>query len=187
MAKLYVVRHASVHVDFGVPSSEWVISEDGIRATRDLVLTEPWSEVRHIYHSPEPKAAVTARIIGDLTGIQTTVVDALHELRIPTINPHDEFVRRVGLYLAGFPDPEFEDWDMATNRIVDAVQNIIRLANGSSVAMVSHGRILTVLFSYWLKRRMTVDAWRSIRLPDLSVVDMDTWQVDRGFFSNLAV
>ena len=89
MAKLYVVRHAQVHVDFGVPSSEWVISEDGIRATRDWVLAEPWSEVRHIYHSPEPKAVATARIISNLTGIQTTVVDALHELRIPTINPRN--------------------------------------------------------------------------------------------------
>lgn len=71
----------------------------------------------------------------------------LYALRVPTINPPDEFAHRVGPYLAGFPDREFEDWDVAANRIVDAVQTIIRLANESSVAMVSYGRILTVLFS----------------------------------------
>lgn len=185
MAKLYIVRHAQVNIDFSVPSSQWVISEDGISATEDLVLNESWSEVRHIYHSPEPKAVATAHIISELTGIKTTVMDGLHELRIPTINPAEEFVRRVGTYLAGYPDPEFEDWDMATNRIVGCVQNIVSQANGNSVAMVSHGRILTVLFSHFLNRRMTVDEWQSIRLPDLCVLDLDTWTVERGFFQAL--
>jgi 2,3-bisphosphoglycerate-dependent phosphoglycerate mutase len=185
VAKLYIVRHALVNVDFSIPSSEWEISEVGINETRDLVLGESWNEVRRIYHSPERKAVATARIISEMTDIPLASMDDLHELHIPTINPAEEFIRRVGAYLGGFPDPEFEDWDEATTRIVGCVQNIISEANGSSVAMVSHGRILTVLFSHLMKRRMTVTEWQSIRLPDLSVIDLDTWTVERGFFSNL--
>jgi len=186
VAKLYIVRHAQVNVDFSVPSHEWEISEEGIRATKDLVSGETWNGVRRIYHSPEPKAAATARIISDITSIPTRLMNELHELRIPTIHPAEEFVRRVGTYLEGFPDQEFEDWDQATTRILGCVHKIISEANGSSVAMVSHGRILTVLFSHLLKRRMTVWEWQSIRLPDVSVIDLDTWRVERGFFSDLS-
>ena len=44
-----------------------------------------------------------------------------------------------------------------------------------------------VLFSCLFKRRMTVREWKSIQLPDLSVIDLDTWTVSRGFFSKLTV
>ncbi len=185
MAELYIVRHAQVNVDFSIPSTEWHISEDGIRATRDLVFSESWHGVRYIYHSPESKAVATAEIINEMTGIPTRMMDDLHELFIPTIHPADEFVRRVGAYLEGFPDPEFEDWRQAMDRIVGCVHKITKEANGSSVAIVSHGRILTALFSYLFKRRMTMKEWQSIQLPDLSVINIDTWTVERGFFSNL--
>ena len=181
VAELYIVRHAQVNID-SVPSTEWHISEDGIRATRELVLSENWSGVHRIYHSPEPKAVATADIISEMTGIPTSVMDELHELRIPTIQPTEEFVRRVSAYLEGFPDPEFEEWALAADRIVGCVRRITNEANGCSVAMVSHGRILTVLFSYLFKRRMTVKEWQSIKLPDLSVIDLETWAVERGFF-----
>lgn len=187
MAKLYIVRHAHVNVDLTVPSSEWEISREGIHATKDLALAESWDEVSCIYHSPELKAVATARVISEVTGIPTTVEDDLYELRIPTITPTEEFIRRVGAYLAGFSDPEFEDWDDATTRIVGCVQNIVSEANGNSVLMVSHGRILTVFFSHLMKRRLSVTEWQSIRLPDLSVIDLDTWTVERGFFSDLPV
>ncbi len=118
VAKLYVVRPAQVNLDFTVPSSEWEISEDGIHATKDLALDESWNEVRRIYHSPELKAVATARVISEVTRIPTTVKDDLRELRIPSITPTEEFVRRVGTYLGGFADPEFEDWDEATARQV---------------------------------------------------------------------
>lgn len=187
MSELYIVRHAQVNINFSVPSTEWRISEDGIRGTRKLVLSERWSTVHRIYHSPEPKAVATADIISEMTGIPTIVMDELHELRIPTIQSTEEFILRVGAYLEGFPDPEFEEWAQATDRIVGCVGRITNEANGYSVAMVSHGRILTVLFSYLFKRRMTVKEWQSIRLPDLSVIDLETWTVERGFFSNINV
>lgn len=185
--ELYIVRHAQTTIDFGIPSTQWHISEGGMRETRELVLSENWSGVHRIYHSPEPKAVATADIISEMTGIPTSVMDELHELRIPTIQPTEAFLLRVGAYLEGFPDPEFEEWAQATDRIVSCVRRITHEANGCSVAMVSHGRILTVLFSYLLKRRMTLKEWQSIRLPDLSVIDPETWAVKRGFFSNLNV
>lgn len=84
---------------------------------------------------------------------------------------------------AGSNDPKLEDWNVANERIVNCVQDIVRTENGKSVVIVSHGRILILFFSHILKRRMTVDEWQSIRMPDLSVIDLDSWTVERGFFS----
>ena len=75
MAELYIVRHAQVNIDFSLPPTEWHISEGGIRAIRDLALSENWSGVHYIYHSPESKAVATAAIISEMTGIPTSVMD----------------------------------------------------------------------------------------------------------------
>ncbi len=33
MAKLYVVRHAAVHVDYNVPSASWTLTDEGPAAS----------------------------------------------------------------------------------------------------------------------------------------------------------
>lgn len=183
VAKLVIVRHAAVSVHFDVPSTEWDVTHEGVALTRHLAKDDAWNEVSEIYHSPERKAVVTANVLSEATGIPTTAIDGLRELKAPAIRSEIEFVRRVGSYLAGYPDTEFENWDAATARVVDAIQQAVSRSSGKSIAVVSHGRILTVWYSHLFSRRMTVDEWRSIRLPDLSVVDLDTWRVERGFFA----
>ncbi|MHB1682576.1 MAG: histidine phosphatase family protein [Bacilli bacterium] len=76
-------------------------------------------------------------------------------VRHPTSRCHKKRAIRTfqswhGAYLSGFNNPEFEDWGRAMNRIVDCIQGILSEANGSSEAVVSHGRILSVLFSHLL-------------------------------------
>lgn len=185
MAKLYVVRHAAVAVDFDLPASDWQLSGAGIEATRKLVDAGGWEDVRHIYYSPEVKARQTASIISQMTGTASTVVEDLRELRAPILINLDEFQGRVGAYLDGFADPEFEPWDEAGERIARCVEAILDEADGL-VAIVSHGRILTAWFSHWLGRRLSRRDWESMGLPDLSVVDIDSRRVERGFFSDVA-
>ena len=169
------------------PSEWWNISTEGIRLVRGLARQECWSEVSRIYHSPENKAVATARIVSEITGISTKVADDLRELRTPFIRPADEFLRRVGAYLTGMNDPEFESLGDATDRIVHCVQDLVRNEIGKSVAIVSHGKILTVLFGHILKRHLTLDEWQSMGMPALSVIDLESWTVERGFFSTRAI
>lgn len=96
MSKLFVVRHAQVTVDFNNPSSDWSIAAEGIHSTREFALQESWGEVSRIYHSPDNKAVATAKIISEVSGVPTKRENDLRELRIPTRQPHDEFLRRVG-------------------------------------------------------------------------------------------
>jgi len=124
--------------------------------------------------------------MSEMTGIATTAVDDLRELTAPRIASSEEFVARVGRYFAGDRDEDFESWDRATLRVVTAMAAIVTAASGNSVAVVSHGRILTVWFSHWLQRRLSVSEWQAIRMPDLSVVDLDSRRVESGFFANLS-
>jgi broad specificity phosphatase PhoE len=63
------------------------------------------------------------------------------------------------------------------------LQAVVEAEAGKSVAVVSHGRILTVLYSYLLGHRLGEKEWQSISLPDLSVINLETNTVESGFFA----
>ncbi|TCP54740.1 broad specificity phosphatase PhoE [Tumebacillus sp. BK434] len=183
MSKLYVVRHAQVEIDPKVPAHLWQLSSAGVHSTRELAARESWAKVRTIWHSPEPKAVGTARVIAEQAGLVMKEHAGLHELAFDAgYLSQEEFQSRVGAYFqGGTADPAFEPYHEAEARIAHAVQDIVARSNGQDTAIVSHGRILTVLYSRLLGRRLGPKDWRSIQLPDLSVIDTTTWNVERGF------
>lgn len=182
MSKLYVVRHAQVTIDPDIPSREWQLSPEGVRSARELAERELWAQVRTIWHSPEPKAVSTARVIAEQAGLVRQEHAGLRELAFEAgFLTQDEFQARVGAYFLGGTDPAIEPYAEAQARIVRAVQDIVTAADGQDVAIVSHGRILTVLYAHLLGRRLGPLEWRSIGMPDLSVIDTTTWRVERGF------
>jgi 2,3-bisphosphoglycerate-dependent phosphoglycerate mutase len=182
--KVYVIRHAQVQIDPQLPPHEWQLSDEAERSVQELVMKHTWTGVSAIYHSPERKAADTAAIIGDLLGLPTKVCPNLRELEMKTgFLSGDEFRRRVAEYLSGGNDPDFEDYNVAQKRIVNCLQAIIEAEAGKSVAVVSHGRILTVLYSYLLGHRLGEKEWQSIGLPDLSVINLETNTIESGFFA----
>ncbi|MDB5084168.1 MAG: hypothetical protein JWN30_1054 [Bacilli bacterium] len=186
LPNLYVIRHAQVEIDPNVPAQEWPLSKEGERSTLELIAAESWPDVSTIYHSPEPKAEQTATIIADALSLKMESHLALRELQINTgFLSSAEFEHRVGAFLEGCPDPDFEDYELAGNRIEQGVKDIVRRAGGVSTAIVSHGRILTVWFSRLKGRRLTAAEWKSIKLPDLAVIDVDTWTVKSGFFADV--
>lgn len=186
MGKLYVVRHSQVDLDPQIPAEEWPLSEAGRMAVAKLIEREEWPGVRTIYHSPERKAVQTAEVIAGRFGWEMKSHPGLRELKAETgFLPAEQFQARVAAYLEGDADPAFEEYSEAASRIWECVQEIVREAHGDSVAMVTHGRLLTVLYSRILGRMLSREEWQSIKLPDLSVIDLGTWTVERGFLANL--
>lgn len=188
MSKLYVVRHAQVLIDPAVPSHRWELSPEGIQSTQELARRESWHGVREIWHSPEPKAIGTAHVIAEHAGLVMKSHEDLRELAFEAgYLTAEEFQARVGAYFqGGQDDPAFEPFAEAQARIVQAVRDLVAQAAGQDVAIVSHGRILTVLYSHLFGRRLGPEEWRSIKLPDLSVIDTGTWQVERGFLCSVS-
>ncbi len=186
MGKLYIVRHAQVKIEPNVPSAQWNLSEAGVRSTEALAASESFDLVKKIWHSPEPKALQTAQVIAERASLELRMHAGLRELAADVgFLPQHEFQARVGAYLLGKDDPAFEPYGDAQARIVSAVREIVEEAKGDSVALVTHGRILTVLYSYLFGRRLGQKEWQSIPLPALSVIDTNSWQVERGFLAGV--
>ena len=185
---LYAVRHAQVAQRPEIPPESWTLSEEGRLSARRLAASVPWEAVTCIHHSPERKAAETAAIIGGVLGVPCRAAAGLRELRMDVgFLPAAAFESRVSAFLEGGPDAAFQDYGQARRRILDCVCEIVRRAGGGGSVIVSHGRILTVLFSAMCGQRLGGAEWRSIGLPDCALVDLDAGRVVRGFFAGRAV
>lgn len=183
MRQLYIIRHSKVQIDPSTNPTNWTLSDEGIHEARQLALRENWDHLKILYHSPEPKAEQTASIIAEIIGAQCKVHHGLRELEMNAgfLQPA-EFQTKVSDFLMGKADPDFEDYEEAQQRIQGAVDFILNETN-ESTGIVSHGRIITALFSHLFHRRITPVEWKSIKLPDLSVIDIPEWRVVRGFFN----
>ncbi|WP_157729445.1 histidine phosphatase family protein [Tumebacillus algifaecis] len=187
MSKLYLVRHAQVKLEAQVPAQDWNLSAEGVLSAQQLAREEGWDGVVAIWHSPERKAWATAVQIAAHTGLPLRMHEGLREVEFKTgILQPDQFQARVGAYFQGEEDPAFERYELAEARIVGAVREIVALSQDQDVVIVTHGRILMVLYSYLFGRRLGPEEWKSIGLPDLSVIDTKTWKVERGFLCNVS-
>ncbi|MGC5327250.1 histidine phosphatase family protein [Brevibacillus sp. SYSU BS000544] len=185
MKQLYMIRHSKVQIDPTTEPTHWTLSDVGIQAAREMALREDWHHLKMIYHSPEPKAEQTAKIVAETIGATCKVHHDLRELEMRTgFLSASDFQMKVSEYFMGKPDPDFEDFQAAQKRIRKAVASILDETN-ESVGIVSHGRIITAFYSDLLGRRITSEEWKSIRLPDLSVIEIPTWKIVRGFFSTI--
>lgn len=61
--RLYVVRHAQVHIKPHVAPKDWALSQEGIVSTGTMMENEHWPDVSVIYHSPEKKAEQTEKSV----------------------------------------------------------------------------------------------------------------------------
>ena len=158
----------------------------GVILTIPIAEASFWASVAGIYHSPAPKAAQTAQIIARRWRLPTYAKEDLREMEIQGYIMPEQFVHIVGDHLAGVASSSLlEDYALAQQRIVRCVQRLAVINAGRSFAIVSHGRILTALYSHLLGYRLGREAWQSLRMPDLSVINLATWQVEAGFLSDI--
>ena len=100
--RLYVIRHAQVRIRPDLPASQWHLAPEGRAATEALAHRLPAGALRAIHHSPEPKAAETARLLAAAVGCGCRVAPALAEARLGGgYLPSAAFEGRVAAYLAG--------------------------------------------------------------------------------------
>ena len=182
MAKAYVIRHAEVVVDPNLPSDQWDLSPEAETSIRRISRSIEGTTASHIYHSPENKAYNTAKFIGDIFGIPTETSFNLREVeRTFRFLPDDTFNLLIAEYLEGKGAGAFENYKIAQTRVAKCFSNVVSKNHGRDVILVSHGLILTILYSYLLQRQLNWIDWKNIRIPDLSIIDLDKNTIERGF------
>lgn len=176
MAKIFVVRHGAPVISPDVPSAAWPLSDAGRDAVTRLASQRDWPLVSGIYHSLEPKARDTAHVLARQLNAPVVAHPMLGE--IPFKNPRfydqETFQRILGDFLQrGTQGPFQETYAEAESRIVCALQCICAKEGPGLPIAVSHGRILAVLWSYLLGKRLSLREWQEIPMPGLALVDLE--------------
>jgi broad specificity phosphatase PhoE len=168
---LYLIRHAHSQRT-ALPAEAWALSEPGIRQARKLAELPFWREVQIICSSWEPKALQTAQIVAEQHSLPIEPVFDLRELRRTEgcVPDYESAVREV---LAN-PLKSYHGWEPAgeaQTRIVTAIERLLMLHEGATLAVVSHGLVLTLYLAYLTDTTPSVEMWQS--LPFASAVQVD--------------
>ena len=165
--KIYVIRSGPVQ---RVADQGWSLSPAGVELTREFARQEQWGEMERLYHGPERPARQTARIISQVASIPTESHDNLRDIEDWTASA------------AGIArDSRGEDSAGALGRITLCLNELLSLNGGHSIGVISHGRILALLYGEILGRRLSLLEWLSIPVPALFVIDASSWLVERDF------
>jgi broad specificity phosphatase PhoE len=168
---LYLIRHAHSQRT-ALPAETWALSEPGTRQARQLAELPFWREVQIICSSWEPKALQTAQIVAEQRSLPIEPVFDLRELRRTEgfVPDYHAAVREV----LENPLKSFNGWEPAgeaQTRIVTAIERLWMLHEGETLAVVSHGLVLTLYLAYLTDSAPTLDLWHS--LPFASTIQVN--------------
>lgn len=174
MARLFLIRHARPRM-MGDAAERWSLSQKGRREAGILARHDFWREVDLIFSSPEPKALQTAEPAARRWGIPLQVIDCLRELRRPRLVPdYEKAIARL------FADPDksiasIEPAAQGAERITRCLEELVAAHRGQTLAVVSHGLVLTLFLAQLENRWPTITEWRAVPYAGLTVVDTNTW------------
>ena len=187
MQPLFLIRHAPVALDLGVPAERWQLTAEGHVLAERLAALPILTGLRAVWSSPEPKAQATARPLARRYAVPHLVHHDLAELRRgPTNIPDQDMYAAAVRQAFASPATSIAGWertDDAQRRIVGCVRELAAQTS-EPFAVVSHGLVLSLLLAH-IRGQSEVDfaEWRAIPLPALALVDRSTWRVVTPFRS----
>jgi len=182
MRKLILIKHARPQQVEGIPPEQWGLSEQGREACKSLAeLVRPHAPVA-IATSTEPKAAETARILGEVLGSRVEPTEDLHEhdrTGVPLMATR-EFISLMALF---FKQPSRlvlgnETADKMAGRFQRAIDGILGSHPDGNIATVSHGTVIAQFAAdhgagdpFLLWRRMGLPSLIVFSVPDFHVTE----------------
>lgn len=180
MALLYLIRHARTRM-MGAAAERWPLSQEGRREAGVLARQSFWREIEIIFSSPEPKALQTAEPVARRWCIPIERVDCLHELCRPRlIANYQQVVARL------FAEPDtsvaqLEPAAQAARRVTQCIKELVATHTEQTLAIVSHGLVLSLFLARLEDRWPTVTEWRAIPFTGLAILDTETWQLVKNW------
>ncbi len=175
--RLYLIRHADTQIDPGVAAKQWQLSERGIERAENLAKHLDGSGIQAVICSMEPKAIQTAQILAALLDLNIETVEGLHEHERPlttgTFASPEEFRERVKQFFE-FPDRLVlgaESAEQCYQRFNRAILGVIKRHAGKTIAVVSHGTVLSLLLSRY-NHLDPYPFWRALGMPACITVDI---------------
>jgi broad specificity phosphatase PhoE len=173
-AALYLVRHAQTQPT-ALPVETWPLSEAGIQQAQRLAELPFWQDVQIICSSVEPKALQTAQIAAERNDLPVEPVFDLRELRRPNGLASVEAYQAAVREALENPFRSINGWEPtgeAQTRIMTAIERLLLAHAGKTLAVVSHGLVITLYLAYLADSAPSFDVWKS--LPFASAFQIDT-------------
>ena len=149
---IYFLRHAETKVDKTKPAREWNLTKAGIRETKELAISDTFEKIDCVVYSSEKKAIRTAKILSKAMGVQMYELSELDELR-----RENEIFLTTEEYRSGVREtlldwehsvPSWESAQSALQRMLGGIRHINIMFYDNNVIAVSHGIVLSILFSH---------------------------------------
>jgi len=181
MQSIHLIRHPATRVDKRRPPEEWRLSEEGGRQLDALLEQGFWREVRHVYSSTEPKAAIVAERAAETHGVPLSVHDELRELRRPGFAADYERVVEEAFRSPARAVNGWESLESALKRVWRFLTHVA--ARGPlPAAVVSHGLVLSAVRAKLLgEEAPDLDEWQRLPFAGVAQVDVSKWQLVEDF------
>lgn len=170
---MYLVRHAQSRITAGVPDPEWPLSERGSAQAARLAEVLAALDIEEIHCSPYRRCRETIAPFVAAARVPVHHHDDLRERRIAgTVLDDFERVWRRSWEDFDYALPECESSRAAQRRIVDAVAGICARSAARTLAVSSHGNVLSLLIHH-LDARFHLERASAMRNPDLLRLEYD--------------
>ena len=170
-ATLYLIRHAQTKPT-ALPVETWPLSDVGIQQAQRLAELPFWQDVQIICSSVELKALQTAQVVAERRSLPVEPVFDLRELRRTEglVPDYEAVVRQV----LENPFRSIHGWEPAgeaQTRIMTAIERLLMFHEGETLAVVSHGLVLTLYLAYLTNTVPALDLWHSLPFASATQVD----------------
>jgi broad specificity phosphatase PhoE len=175
----------------GLLASQWRLSDEGRRRCEPLADRLAAYDLVTVVSSEEPKAVQTGQIVAEALGLAFEAVPGLHEHEravVKSIGSKEAFQAQV---VRLFEHPGelvlgHETADQAHSRFAAAIADVIERHPSGSLAVVTHGTVLTLFVArangldpvpFW--KRLGLPSFVVLTLPSFSLVEV-VENVERG-------
>lgn len=185
MSHFILIRHSNPEVHTDRPANSWRLSDLGKARARCLPHILSQYNPAILFSSDEPKAIETSVIVAEALNIPRVTCRGLHEHERIGVGwtSKEQFEIQVSEFFAEPDQLVFgeETASQVLSRFITAVDNLLLDHPDDTVAVVSHGTVMTLFVSYWNE----VDPyqfWRSLEMPLIVILSRQTFELEAILF-----
>ncbi|MFZ1400398.1 MAG: histidine phosphatase family protein [Candidatus Promineifilaceae bacterium] len=172
---LILVRHAAVSIDPTLPSHQWPLTPDGRSATHQLAHKLAPYQPSRIITSQEPKAVATGAALAEALTLPSHAAPGLqeHDRRgVPFFENKADFATAVSQLFTHPNDLVFGNETAVQTRVrfETAVRQQLQNHSQDTLALVTHGTVLTLFLCQHNPHLQPLSFWQSLALPCAFVV-----------------
>ncbi len=181
MSHLILVRHSNPDILTDRPAKYWHRSALGEERARAISTTLDHYNPSVLFSSSEPKAIETASILASSLEVPQELADGLqeHERSNVSWTSAERFRSQLAEFFARPNERVFGDEtaSQARDRFSSSVRTILEDQADGSVAIISHGTVITLFVCAW-NDLDPYQFWLELEMPSLVILTLPTFEIE---------